>query len=359
MPHGDGRHGGLAIAIDPDLQPLLDAQDDDAVTKALQHVLTTRALPAVQHVVRRRLRDAYDRQESDDLCGDAMVTLLSRFRQLREGGEDGLIEDVGAYAAVTAERVCNAHVRRKFPERARLKRKVRFLISRAAVLRTQPTSRGETLCGLAAWPTPWTETATGRLQALRASGRDGVRFAIRGADPAALPLSDLVVGVLTNLAAPVALDDLVSALADWRGVTDLAKTSELSAPTAGNWWENLADDGRPISETLDDRSYLRVLWEEIQDLPLNQRLALLLNLHDNESGDVLSLLPVSGVATLREIARSLEMDPAELAELWPRLPLPDLTLASRLGLTRQQVINLRKSARERLARRMRRRQIDA
>jgi len=35
------------------------------------------------------------------------------------------------------------------------------------------------------------------------------------------------------------------------------------------------------------------------------------------------------------------------------LPLEDAAIAERLGLTRQQVINLRKSARARLARRMR------
>jgi hypothetical protein len=42
-----------------------------------------------------------------------------------------------------------------------------------------------------------------------------------------------------------------------------------------------------------------------------------------------------------------------LRTLLTRLPLDDLTIAARLGLTRQQVINLRKSARLRLARRLR------
>jgi hypothetical protein len=38
--------------------------------------------------------------------------------------------------------------------------------------------------------------------------------------------------------------------------------------------------------------------------------------------------------------------------LWKELPLDDLTIAGRLGATRQQVINLRKSARARLVRRL-------
>jgi hypothetical protein len=44
----------------------------------------------------------------------------------------------------------------------------------------------------------------------------------------------------------------------------------------------------------------------------------------------------------------------DLDELWDELPLDDLKIAARLGMTRQQVINLRKSARARLARRMER-----
>jgi hypothetical protein len=38
--------------------------------------------------------------------------------------------------------------------------------------------------------------------------------------------------------------------------------------------------------------------------------------------------------------------------MWESLPLDDTAIADRLNLTRQQVINLRKAARMRLARRM-------
>jgi hypothetical protein len=41
-----------------------------------------------------------------------------------------------------------------------------------------------------------------------------------------------------------------------------------------------------------------------------------------------------------------------LASLWNDLPIEDVEIAEHLGVTRQQVINLRKVARERLARRM-------
>lgn len=67
---------------------------------------------------------------------------------------------------------------------------------------------------------------------------------------------------------------------------------------------------------------------------------------------MLWVFPMSGVASLREIAMVLEIAPEELAALWQELPLDDATIARRLACTRQQVINLRISARKRLANRL-------
>jgi hypothetical protein len=90
------------------------------------------------------------------------------------------------------------------------------------------------------------------------------------------------------------------------------------------------------------------VWEEVADLPLRQRTALLLNLRDANGTGLLWLLPVLGVATLRQIARVLETPDSEFARLWREIPLDDAAIAERLACNRQQVINLRMSARKRL-----------
>src|SRR5262249_3968735 len=90
----------------------------------------------------------------------------------------------------------------------------------------------------------------------------------------------------------------------------------------------------------------------ICELPLNQRLALLLNMRDGDGSETLILFTQTRTTTLRRIAGILNLPSEEFFKLWNQLPLDDNTIAARLGLTRQQVINLRKSARERLARRM-------
>ena len=55
-----------------------------------------------------------------------------------------------------------------------------------------------------------------------------------------------------------------------------------------------------------------------------------------------------GIASIRSIAIALDFAPERLAELWNETPLDDLTIAKMLDCTRQQVINLRRVARDKL-----------
>lgn len=90
------------------------------------------------------------------------------------------------------------------------------------------------------------------------------------------------------------------------------------------------------------QDYLRWLVTALGPLSVPQRTAFLLH------SDVTIELDSAGIASLRQIAALLGIDAAELAEIWKSIPLDDLTIAGRLGLQRQQVINLRRAARDRL-----------
>ncbi len=119
-------------------------------------------------------------------------------------------------------------------------------------------------------------------------------------------------------------------------------------------WTGLPDRRASVVDELLGREYLRRLWDEVCQLPVRQRVALLLNLRDEQGRGVAVLLPLTGTASIRAIAEALEIPVAELADLWSTLPHDDARIADRLGVTRQQVINLRKSARDRLVRRLQR-----
>jgi len=112
------------------------------------------------------------------------------------------------------------------------------------------------------------------------------------------------------------------------------------------------DETASVESALVYRSALMLVWREIDLLPPKQRVALLLGLRDENGSALTSLLILLRIVTFDEFAAAVELTPEELAALWDQLPLPDMVIAERLDLNRQQVINLRKSARDRLGRRL-------
>jgi hypothetical protein len=167
-----------------------------------------------------------------------------------------------------------------------------------------------------------------------------------------LNIADLVAAIFNWAGVPVALDDLVDLIADIFGIKEpreLHISEEGEDPILD---ERMADQRPSVLTEVDQRMYLQRLWAEICLLPPKQCSALLLNLRDSEGRDAIMLLPITGTATIGQIAQLLGMPAEQFASMHNDLPLDDAAIARLLGITRQQVVNLRKSARQRLARRM-------
>jgi hypothetical protein len=129
----------------------------------------------------------------------------------------------------------------------------------------------------------------------------------------------------------------------------LTEPGELSDPENGlkNW--GYESDILAVLESTDD---LKRLWEEIITLPLRHRTALLLNLRGREGDGIIAMFPLSRIASVRQIGETLELSPDKFARIWHELPWSDITIGEYLGITRQQVINLRQSARAALRKRL-------
>ena len=156
--------------------------------------------------------------------------------------------------------------------------------------------------------------------------------------------ADQLARVLRQLGAPVRFNaDLALLMARLWNVQETNAEPEEEEP-------EFADASTPVDVTMGRREWLAGLWEQIGKLNRNQRAALLLNLRTPDGGCAASLLVMTGVVSVRKIAQAVEMPAEEFVELWKRLPLSDIEIAEMLTLTRQQGINLRTCARERLAR---------
>jgi hypothetical protein len=138
------------------------------------------------------------------------------------------------------------------------------------------------------------------------------------------------------------IDEMVNGVAMRAGIAApvSADVSHLSTPRAAE-----------PDVAVESRQSLVALWKEIAQLPRRQRLALLLNARDAAGDSVVRLLLDGGVITLRELALAIDVPEPDLEPLIGRLPMRDADIAAWLQVTRQQVINLRSAARDRLARR--------
>ncbi|HYC59160.1 MAG TPA: sigma factor [Thermoanaerobaculia bacterium] len=316
------RHSTLLALNDPRLARYLTAEDEAARGRELERILLHEVQPRVRSVLGAFAHGErpIDVEDADDIVGVVTLRLLRKLRAATVLEEESL-QSVEAYVTTLTKNSVRDFLRRRSPERARIKARLRHLFLQDPRLALW-NAEGLTLCGLAGW--------SGRFD--HETNRETMRDAIDSLD---VPPEAFIAGLLA-IGKPVRLGNLAAALA---GDLDVA-------PAA-------ADEPRaPQRDLLEARQYLQVLWREIRDLPPRQRAALLLNLREPGSGNAVTLFVAVGIATLDEIAVAMEMSRAELRAIWNDLPFDDLRIATHLGVTRQQVINLRKSARERLARRM-------
>ena len=312
------------------------AERDEAAAGLLLHTLIVEvAAPYIRIVVASNLRGPWQ-SETSDAAQEVLLHLTSHLRRLREGLSeatapgDPSIRNFRAYVAAAARRAAGFTLRRSNPERYRLRSRIRYSLKSNPAFVLKEDELGRRVAAL-------------QRTAARPIATDAELQAIpipQGAS--GMPLPKLVELVLISANAPVLLDYLTEYIGDATG--GFARQEQFEAAAA--------IPASNLSDQMDQRAWLAHLWTEIVELPRNQRVALLLNLRDHIGDSALRLLPAFGIATIRQIAAALEMEAQAVAALWRRLPIDDLEIAAMLSLTRQQIANLRKSARDRLVRRM-------
>ena len=351
----------MGLQIDKLLLPFLRAIDESESQRLVAQLISVHADPIIKNIIRHKMhvpisRSADNRssEDAEEMHAEIVVQLLSRLSEFKEKPDDKYINNFRSYVAAISYSAWHEHLRRRYPQRHMLKNKLRYLLTHRPSFAVWEAEDKDWLCGLAAWGKQ-TKALTGgrRIQELRGGPEASERAGLSSHDLQRLDLASLLGAIFKYAGSCVNLDELVNLVAEWTAVHDQTpQTAILEEEEGEDPLEQLPDPRPRIDVELQQRAYLRRLWVEICQLKPHQRAALLLNLKDSDGGDVVSVFPIAGIATLRDIADALVIQPEELAKMWNDLPLDDLTIASHLGITRQQVINLRKCARERLARRM-------
>ena len=332
--------------IDALLEPLLLEDNQGRVDELLLQLINTHAEPVIKGVIRFKLRlssfHATQRAEADDIYQEVILQLLAQLQKFRKLPGGHPITDLRGMAAIIAHRTCARWLRRQFPERHALKNRLHYLVSRQRGFALWQNADGELVAGFATWQTLPTQRATDiNISSTQITPPKTAK---------AHDLADTVAAIFNHARGPIAFDELVTAVASLAGVSDQPLKSLAEDEDAVALVADTAE--RDPAWRIENRMFLQRLWEELRQLPRNQRAALLLNLKDASGFGSITLFPATGIATLRELANAVEMTTERFAELWNELPIEDAKIAELLGITRQQVINARKSGRERLARRL-------
>ena len=291
----------------------------------LDELLAQHGTLLVQTILRKKLA-AYHTEDFLEIQQQVHFKLLARLRSTTEEP----LQDFPAYVAVVAYNTCAEWQRQRQPRRRALKNRLRYLLTHTEGLALWEAQPRVWWCGRKEWAGYKKSADPAQLNACRSSL------------PRGTALRELANTFFSRVNCPVELDDLVNVLTEVLGIAD--ETTGLDDKP------EIADTRPSIDTAVERRAFLHTLWSEIKQLPVPQRRALLLNLRDQNCGNQLALFHLTGVASLRELAQTLEFTLEEFAEIWNQLPIDDLSLAARLNLTRQQIINLRLAARRRLAR---------
>ena len=328
--------------VDDLLRQYVECTDKEHAETLLGELVVDHAQPGIRKVVRYKLafQGQGESQDVEDVASDVMVELIGRLRSMRDGAPADAIGSFAGYTAVASYHACHEYLRRKYPNRHRLKTRLRYLLNTGRKFAIWQDPWGEWICGFGRWQaTGATPTSADELAGWHAALND----VPRGQD--AMHPDDLMALLFDRFSGPLEFDEVVSMVAWLWGVDDPAPVPEKSAR------EVASGDADP-ADRMEMQRWLTELWAQIAELPRAQRVALLLNLRAGDTTPALAMLPLTGIAGIGQIGETLEIAAEEFVGLWNLLPLDDLAIAALLGVTRQQVINLRKSARERLIRRI-------
>jgi hypothetical protein len=332
------------------LVPFLAATSESISDDLLREIIDEHAEPIIKKILRSKLRVSLNErgtqqnQDALEIAGDLRATIISTLRTLRQNPNQTAIASFSDFVAIKTYSACVDYFREKHPQRWRLK----SLLRRR--LRQNPR--------FALWQAEdkrWYASFSGRqktgTQAEKSDACDSVSHPTDGKLSDAQMKSDDFLGALFERSGgPIVFDEVVNIAAETWHIHDPPPESIDASDSERD--DHFTSPEPRVDLALEQRLFFEQVWREVCQLPVLQRAALLLNLRDSRDGGVISFLPFLGVASKEELARLLEMPYEDFENLWSELPLDDFRIAQMFGITRQQVINLRKTARERLARRM-------
>jgi len=344
--------------MDSILKCVLDSKDEAERARLLDELILTRSAPLIRKVLRQRL-SLYighsgtnpNNPDVEDLYHEIIARLLQRLNDWIGRPEDHPINNYRNLVITITVNACNDCLRGKAPARARLKNSLRDLLLRHRDFKTWKGENRKQLCGFSSWNgQSISSKASERVRLLLENPEAFQSDQLPKGNIQSIPLPILVTGIFKWVGSPIEMDTLAELLALLLDVKEQPVESiEQSNETSGR---EMVDSTIRNYARLQGKETLKKLWDEINQLPPEQRDVIRLSLEDENGNDLWGILLTAEVLTLPQLAADLGLSIERLMNLWERTPMDSPTLAKHLGTTRSQVNKWRFRALRRLRERM-------
>jgi hypothetical protein len=228
------------------LAALLGAATDVDAWRAIEDLLAGTATLVRETVSRRLSRSRQAASEIDDVVAEVGLKLTQKLQSLRAGAGEP-IENLHAYCVTTSEHVCYGFLRRQFPERTRLRNRMRYALTHHPAMTLEEDSQGVWRCRASRM------RAAAPAGSARALLDDPREFAARASIDLSLPLAHVMAALLARCEAPVEFDRFVEVLATLLGVRDVPAAVAATDGTGSDGTDAIPDMTPGIQTVLEQR----------------------------------------------------------------------------------------------------------
>jgi DNA-directed RNA polymerase specialized sigma24 family protein len=329
------------------------ASKDYPQQNAIDELVISHVDPVIKKILLQRLRQYFSGSsrnlpwaEAEDVYQTVIMKLLGNPRASNLALLHDNLDELRKYSAAIAHNVCNDFFRAKYPERNRLKDKLRDLLKRHPDFASW-RDQDRTLCGFANWG--------GRRQSNKAEeliheiDENWNNAVFKGLNMAALSasqLSKVIADLFHWCDGPIDIDNLVCIVAKLQGIKDHPIESLNYDSLAV---QRIANPPGRHYEYIELRDLLLGLWAVLPDLPYNHRLVFIYMSQDQAGESLLHRMLREQVIRVSQIYAILKLTREELVEIWDLLPMDTQTAAMKLGVTTRMIAKWRHRALKKMA----------
>lgn len=315
----------------------LNGQANRMADSDIDYIIRTIADPLARLILTSRLNftigvllTSQSQPDAEDLYQTVMLKVAGFLASIDVKDRQLDLEAIRGYLARIIHNVCNDYLRHKYPERTRLKDRVRDILKRHRDFDLW-NGIGGVVCG---FKSQRGQAESPRVKVLLhdltvySNTADSIGHEIR--QLAKLNMPEMLGDLFRWSDGPINVDHLIHIISEIKGIKDrphesidkIVYTNQLPAMRSNDGYDHIAS-----------QELLQKIWRALCEVTLNQRRTYLYTQTDYEGQSLLHVIIYRQAVNLSEIIQKLELAREELILLLNRVPMDTTQAAIELGAT--------------------------